>query len=87
MPTDGLSGAGGSMILNGLRVDNIGRVALQVAQNVINGAGKRSFVVLHGDKTQVRGKDNVFHLQKGMMGTHWFYREDIKTRTSNLSGL
>ncbi len=55
---DNLSGA----TLRGLGVDDIDRVTVEVAQNVINGAGKRPFVVLHADKAKMGRKDNVVEL-------------------------
>ncbi len=56
--TPNLSGA----TLRGLGVDDIARVTVEVAQNVINGAGKRPFVVLHTDKAKMGRKDNVVEL-------------------------
>jgi len=56
--TPNLSGA----TLRGLGVDDIDRVTVEVAQNVINGAGKRPFVVLHTDKAKMGRKDNVVEL-------------------------
>ncbi len=56
--TPNLSGA----TLRGLGVDDIDRVTVEVAQNVINGAGKRPFVVLHADKAKMGRKDNIVEL-------------------------